>query len=314
MKAQILFGIAMLGVATALPAQSARERDRDRDRDSQGSRIDTTLTLDANGTVDLSILGGDIIVTGGSGRQVRILAESERAQLRLEHTSNRISLRPERNRVRGGDTEYRVTVPAGTRVIMASTSGELTARGTRGEVEATSMSGDITISDASGEVQAEALSGSVEISGVSGSVSVQSVSGDVSVENASGEIEVESVSGEIELQGITSKSVRGMTVSGEIDFEGTIAPDGRYELKSHSGDVRMNLPANVNALVSVSTFSGEIDSDFQVTLEPGDGRRHHQQFEFRIGSGGARIQLESFSGDIYLDRGTASRNRQGGAR
>jgi DUF4097 and DUF4098 domain-containing protein YvlB len=135
----------------------------------------------------------------------------------------------------------------------------------------------------------------------------------VTVENVSGTVEVESVSGEIVLSRITSKSVRGVTVSGEIDFDGSIAPDGRYELNSHSGDVRVSLPDNVNALVSVSTFSGEIDSDFPLTLEPGDRRPQHQQFQFRIGSGGARIQLESFSGDIYLDRGS-SRNRQGGAR
>ena len=310
MKALIACALATLGVATALPAQSGRIRDRD---EREGSRIDTTLTLAANGTVDLSLLGGEIIVTGGTGRQVRIIAESERAELRLEHSSNRISLRTERNRGRGGDTEYRVTVPTGTRVIMASSSGELSARGTRGEVEATTMSGDITITDANGDVEAEALSGSVDISNVTGSVAVQAVSGDVTLRDVSGAIEVESVSGEIVLQGITSKSVRGVTVSGEIDFQGTIASDGRYELNSHSGDVRVSLPDNVNAIVGVSTFSGEIDSDFPLTLEPGDRRPQHQQFQFRIGSGGARIQLESFSGDIYLDRGS-SRNRQGGAR
>ena len=310
MKALIAIALASLGVATALPAQSGRNRDRD---EREGWRIDTTLTLAANGTVDLSLLGGEISVTGGTGRQVRIIAESERAELRLEHSANRISLRTERNRGRGGDTEYRVTVPTGTRVVMASTSGELSARGTRGEVEATTMSGDISIVDANGDVEAEALSGSVEISNVTGSVAVQAVSGDVTLENVSGTIEVESVSGEIVLDRITSKSVRGVTVSGEIDFQGTIAPDGRYELNSHSGDVRVSLPDNVNAIVSVSTFSGEIDSDFPLTLEPGDRRPQHQQFQFRIGSGGARIQLESFSGDIYLDRGS-SRNRQGGAR
>ncbi len=309
MKALILYALATVGVATVLPAQSNR-RDRD---EQEGSRIDTTLTLAANGTVDLSLLAGEIVVTGGSGRQVRIVAESERGQLRLEQSSNRISLRTERNRGRGGDTEYRVTVPTGTRVIMASSSGDLTARGTKGEVEATSMSGEISITDATGDVQAEALSGSVEISKVNGSVSVQAVSGDITVREVSGAVEVESVSGELVLENITSKSVRGVTVSGEIDFDGSIASDGRYELNSHSGDVRASLPDNVNALVSVSTFSGEIDSDFPLTLEPGEGRRQHQQFEFRIGSGGARIQLESFSGDIYLDRGS-SRNRQGGAR
>ena len=73
MKALILYALATVGVATVLPAQSNR-RDRD---EQEGSRIDTTLTLAANGTVDLSLLAGEIVVTGGSGRQVRIVAESD---------------------------------------------------------------------------------------------------------------------------------------------------------------------------------------------------------------------------------------------
>ena len=307
MKALILYGAAAVVAAVAAPVERAGGQER--------SRIDTTIAIGTSGTVDLTIVGGDIVVTGWDRREVRIIAESERGSLRLEQTTNRISLRDDRGRrFHGGDADYRVTVPVGTRVIMAATSGDLSATGTRGDVEASSMSGDIEISDATGEVHVETLSGNIEVQRATGGVRVQAVSGDVTVRRASGPVEVESVSGEIVLREITSKSVRAGTVSGEVEFEGPIAADGRYEMRSHSGDVRVMLPRGVNALVGVSTFSGEIDSDFELTLEPGERRPQHRQFQFRLGSGGARIDLESFSGDIYLDRGTEGRNRQGGAR
>lgn len=311
MRTFILAGALVMAAATVLPAQSARDRDRD---PQDISRIDTTLAIGTNGTVDLNVVGGSIVVTGTDSRQVRIVATSERGSLRLEHSTNRITLRLDRARGRGGDTEYRVTVPPGVRVLTSSTSGDISVKGTRGDVEATTMSGDVTIADITGSVSSETLSGDIDIAGITGNVRVQSVSGDVSVTRATGNVEVESVSGEIGLRTITSKAVRGVTVSGEVDFDGSIAADGRYDLRSHSGDVRVALPPGVNALVGVSTFSGEIDSDFPLTLEPGQRRTQGRQFEFRLGSGGARIDLESFSGDIYLVRGTGSRNRQGGNR
>ena len=48
-----------------------------------GSRIDTTLAFSPNGTIDLSTISGDIIVTGWSRNEARIKAYSERGRLRF---------------------------------------------------------------------------------------------------------------------------------------------------------------------------------------------------------------------------------------
>jgi hypothetical protein len=64
----------------------------------------------------------------------------------------------------------------------------------------------------------------------------------------------------------------------------------------------------LNATVSVSTFSGDLESDWPITITPGPGRRMHgQEWEFTVGNGGARLNLESFSGTIYLRRGSSPR-------
>jgi len=58
--------------------------------------------------------------------------------------------------------------------------------------------------------------------------------------------------------------------------------------------------------VSVSTFSGDMESDWPMTINPGGGMRP-REWEFTIGSGSAKLNLESFSGTIYLRRGASRR-------
>jgi hypothetical protein len=69
----------------------------------------------------------------------------------------------------------------------------------------------------------------------------------------------------------------------------------------------MGIPADAGAIVSLETFSGNVDSDFPVTLESGRSRSGHEsRFEFRVGKGGARIVAETFSGDIRIQRSTTT--------
>jgi DUF4097 and DUF4098 domain-containing protein YvlB len=95
------------------------------------------------------------------------------------------------------------------------------------------------------------------------------------------------------------------SVSGTETYGGTIDPAGRYDFHSHSGDVSLRMPANVNASLSLQTFSGDIDSDFKLTLEPNSphGRREGHHIDTTIGTGaGAHVTIETFSGDVRLER------------
>ncbi len=83
-------------------------------------------------------------------------------------------------------------------------------------------------------------------------------------------------------------------------------PKGRYEFNSHSGDIRIAVPGG-GATLDVQTFSGDVDSDFPMTLQPGSrsgGRGKGMQFT--IGGGGARITAQTFSGDITIQRASGA--------
>ena len=301
-------------------AERVRERmesrdDADDDRDAaqggmQGrASIDTTVPFARGGVVDLSLISGEIRVVGWSRAEVRVSARSEGGRLRFEASPSRVSLDLEHQggRHRGDlDATYELSVPVGTRVLMRSTSGDLAARGVKGEVEARSVSGSVEIDDA-GRVTLESVSGDVQASRVNGEARTHSVSGEVAVRDVTGDVDAESVSGDITLRGTKARVARVETVSGDVTYDGSVDPAGRYDFHSHSGTLRLVLPASTNATLSLQTFSGDIDSAFPLTVRPtGDagkeGRRSGRRMEFTLGSGGPRITAETFSGEIVIER------------
>ena len=267
-------------------------------------RIDTTLTLEKNGTVSVSIYSGHVNVVGTSGSKVHIRGTTERDELDIRDRMGSISVSLEPDRGHGGRAELELSVPIGTNVILESFSGPLSVRGVKGEARLEALSGNLQISDAVGSVSAEAVSGNVEIGNVDGNVRAESVSGSVSVADVDGDITTESVSGRISILRAKTKSATAETVSGSIGYTGTIDPMGNYTFKTHSGRLTLGIPASASASVSLETFSGAVDSDFPVTLESSRAQSGHEsRFQFRIGDGRARITLETFSGNIVIQRG-----------
>jgi DUF4097 and DUF4098 domain-containing protein YvlB len=308
-----IFAAAALLALTAPAADGQRGRERDRDRDEYESQIDTTIAFSRNGTVELQLIGGEIIVNAWSRDQVRVRATSERSELRLEGSSTNLSLGLRSGSSRSGETRFELSVPVGVRVRANTTSGDITIRGSKNDVEARTQRGDIVVEDV-GRTELTAFSGDVEASGIAGDLRINVLSGDVRIRQVTGEIDVKTVSGEIDLRDARSKYVRIGSTSGDIIFDGTIDPAGRYELQTHSGDVELRLPPNIGAVLVLSTYSGSIESDFPLTLDPrsqGEAGSHGKQFTFTLGRGGPRITAESFSGDINIRSRSGPREREG---
>ena len=287
--------ITALLIAPALPA-AAQDRFRDEDYES---RIDTTFAFDKRGTVTLSLASGEIVVTAWNRDQVRVRARSERSEVRMDASSARLSL--DLSRRRGGDSRFDVTVPVGVRVSARATNGDISITGTKGGVEANTQSGDLVVQDVGDMVDLGSLSGDITARGLVGNIDVRAVSGDVSLESVRGDVEATSVSGDIDLSDVVAKYVRAKSTSGDVTFDGTVDPAGRYEMGSHSGSVYLTLPQATGAQLTVSTYTGSIDSDFDIVLRPGEhGIGTAKRFTFDIGKGDARITAESFSGDITI--------------
>jgi hypothetical protein len=129
-------------------------------------------------------------------------------------------------------------------------------------------------------------------------IDASSVSGNVSVAGAQGNVRANSVSGDVRLERLRVSSLRVQSVSGEVtaSIESLIG-DGSLSFKTVSGDVTLELPRNLDADLSMTTVSGNIDSDFEMTL---GGRRSRRGIEARIGRGGRDLDVSTVSGDLRL--------------
>jgi hypothetical protein len=273
-----------------------------------GTTIDTTLAFAATGgVVDLGVVSGEITVRGWARAEARVHATAESGPIDFEHGPARISLDVHR-RYGDGDCEFDLTVPYGTRVLMRSNSGDLHYLAVKGEMEARTMSGGVDVNDTKGMTTVETVSGDIRARGIAGSLRVNTISGGVELASVAGDVDVSTVSGDISLPDARSRVVRMESVSGTEIYGGTIDPAGRYDFHSHSGDITLRMPADVSASLSLQTFSGDIDSDFKLTINPTNSTVGHHQghhIDTAIGSGGgAHVTIETFSGDVRLERRT----------
>lgn len=298
---------SLLLLASLQSAEAQRRRDYDRD---YRSNIDTTFAFDRGGLVSLTIGSGDIVVTAWDRDQIRVHATSESGGVRLDAGSSRVSVELTNRYGGGGESRFEVTVPIGVRIVARAQSGDISIAGTRGDVDARSQSGDIKVEEVTNRLDIGTLSGDITARAVAGDAQIKTVSGDIRVTDFKGDFEGESVSGSIELTNAVGRSIRSHTTSGDLVYEGSIDPSGRYELSAHSGDIRLSIPSNASAQLSVSTWSGTLDSDFPITLRPGEhgiGSGQAKRFTFDIGGGAARISAETFSGDITISSRGSSR-------
>jgi hypothetical protein len=121
-----------------------------------------------------------------------------------------------------------------------------------------------------------------------------------------GEIKVETTNGEITLTGIQSSSVDAGTINGDVTYEGTVTDGGSYSFGSHNGDISVSIPERANVTITVATANGDIDASFPLPMTSTAGKHRKT---FKIGSGSARMELESFQGDINLRRPQEMRER-----
>ncbi len=275
-----------------------------------GARVDTTLTLDRGGLVQLGAVSGELRVTGSERRDVRLRGSMERGRFELVATPGRISLATRSVNNRQGTAYIEVEVPIGTRVLATTVSGLVELRGTQGEATVRSTSGRVQVRGARERIDVETVSGIVELQDVQGRIGVEGVSADVEVWEARGDLTAETVSGEIRIRRSALSGLRAEAVSGSIGYEGNLAASGSYRMNTHSGSIMLTLPAGVGASLELETFSGRINSDFPLTMQPGQAAGRGQRMEFTVGNGGARVEAGAFSGNITIRRGVASDNRE----
>jgi Toastrack DUF4097 len=260
---------------------------------------DTTVAVRAGARLNLDNFDGGVTITTWNRSAMRVQAtHDDDTRVDVDARGGSVAVRG-RSRYGPPDVEYRITVPADMSLEINAHSGDVRIDGSRAEIEVQTTEGRITVNGGSGRVSLSSVEGDVELTGASGRISVSAVDGSVTLRGARGDLRIDAIDGAILLEDIDAQSVEANTVDGGIEFSGPIREGGRYRLSSHDGDVTVTAPS-INAAVSVSTYEGDFVSDFPITIT---GTRSRKRLDFTLGSGSARLELESFDGTVTLRKG-----------
>ncbi len=310
----MIAAIVALGMGALSLSLSAKDRYEE--------KFEKTETLVKDGKVFLGNISGDAIVKTWDKAEVRIealkvseasseaKAKENCGKVTIEVTREAGVLRidtkyPHEKRFWGGDSlnvsvDYKLWIPSGASVEVKSISGDVDFESLGGAVKARVISGSVVLRKAAAGADLTTVSGELTLEDVAGNVYLKTVSGSIEAVRVKGSIEAESVSGEIRMREVSGAAgVNAKTLSGDVDYLGRLEAKGRYSLKSHSGNVRMSLPADSAFSFDAETFSGVVDSDFKIEVS---GKISPREVHGTINGGGAEVQLSTFSGSIDLKK------------
>ncbi|MBN1223296.1 MAG: DUF4097 family beta strand repeat protein [Candidatus Aminicenantes bacterium] len=297
-------------------------------------KFEKTVSLAKDGKVYLKNISGDIQVMTWGKDEVKIDAlkisrassmdrakeNADKVKIEITEESGVLRIETDYPKMNFGNlnvsVDFKVTIPDHASADINSVSGDIRIEKAGGATKAESVSGDVNLEDIGGTLRGKSVSGDVNVRGaakgadinsVSGDVAVYDVVGDADLKTVSGEItaarikgsiEAESVSGDVELTDVSDAGVvKAKALSGEVIYLGTINRDGRYEFKSHSGDIRLTIPGSSAFDLEAKTFSGDIDSEFEMTIS---GKLSRKSIKGSVNGGGAVVELNTFSGDVLL--------------
>ena len=319
------------GVELARDARIVRKGSYQQGREEQSDRQTRTLKLGPDGELSVSNISGDIVVTRAGGNeasieivktarartseearevlglvQVAVTERNGRAEVKTVYPRDDEMRRNNRRNV-NVSVAYTIAAPAGTRMTIGSISGSIRVTDIKGDLTVNTISGAVHVANAGRIASAKSVSGDVEVADtqIDGALDAQSISGNVVVRRVSARrIDLGTVSGGVTIQDVQSERVEGHSVSGNVDFTGALARNGRYELNSHSGSVRVIVGGGVGFELEADSFSGSVRCDLPITMPGGDRNERGRRRAIRgvYGDGSAVLDVTTFSGSIVISK------------
>ena len=310
------------------PPPEVRIREREARREAERGWVDSeAIVRQFKGgegiTLDLLNMLGDVVVVGGKGREGRLSivrrvrgsgpevdALLKTFEIDVDEHGNRVAVRStmpktaqpagrgSRPRVR---TDYEIALPAGTALELRNMQGNVRVTNVAGDVRVEAMAGDVVAEALSKVRMLRSMSGDVMLSRsvVEGDANLQSVSGNVIASGVKAtSLTMGTVSGNVQVRESSSERALVRTVSGDIEFASAPRKSGRYEIKTHAGDIFVFAPGGQGFEFEANTFKGDVRSD----LPTQPGMPGSRQVRGSSGDGSAFYDLTSFTGDIRVVR------------
>lgn len=135
------------------------------------------------------------------------------------------------------------------------------------------------------KVDASTINGDVEVRGASAPIGVVTVNGDVTIETSGGPVRAVTVNGDAQA------TIRGFAEPGDVN------------ITTVHGDAMLDLPDRVDAVLDGHTVTGDISSDFPLTIA---GKFASHNLSGTLGKGGRRIHITTVAGDVQVRKASDS--------
>jgi hypothetical protein len=132
-------------------------------------------------------------------------------------------------------------------------------------------------------------------------VDLRTVNGGVQLDDVGGEVRATSTNGGVRGRIAAASLIEARTTNGgvEVDVTGPFAADGRLQLASVNGGVRLKLPADTRADLTARCTNGRVSVDLPISVE---GEQTRRRLQGTINGGGARIDLQTVNGGVTVAR------------
>lgn len=278
-----------------------------------GTPINETRSVSPQATIDIANVRGSVNVSVWDRSEVAVTGTLGNGSqgLSVEGGGERLQIRVKPPEKQGWfswgagnsmqDSTLDIRVPKGSSLSIDVVSATVDVAGIEGrELSVDAVSGKVRLDSRSRAVSVDSVSGSIEMTGSADEGTFESVSGNIRLRASGNEFSFDTVSGDVDAEVQQYREIKAGTVSGSVSVRGKADSKARVEIETMSGDVRLELPTDLSGRLQAETFSGRLRSDFGTVNEPsrGPGR----SLDTVIGTGDARITLETFSGDIEVRR------------
>jgi len=129
--------------------------------------------------------------------------------------------------------------------------------------------------------------------------SIELVNGSLIIENVHGDVNAELVNGSVKAVGLMSSSdITSVNGSIKVAYQAKVNDIKQVKIQTVNGSIKLVLPESISASVDAETLHGSIKNDFGLSNDEENFMGKSLQGD--IGSGDARISLESVNGSIKI--------------
>ncbi len=195
------------------------------------------------------------------------------------------------------------------RAVNIKGSVELKGRGT--DLELQSVEGPVTVSASyTGMVQFRGLSKTVRYEAQNSDFSAERVPGqvrmtlsDINGNDVVGPIRIHARSRDVQLANFT-QNVEISLDRGDVDLRPGVAPLGKFDVHTRSGDIEFSIPEKAKLELSASTERGEISNDFGGNAFSADNSGRGASLKGAVGGDGPKVVLYTNRGGITIRKST----------